>query len=109
MLIKSIIRFQARSSQHSLAKYFLELALIDYNLAHVKPSEIAASGLLLAIVITNDPELEYEPIDVQSFLSVYWTDVVQKHSTYKVNDLMSTVEALAKLALNAPEWKYKVC
>lgn len=97
----------ARSSQHSLAKYFLELALIDYNLAHIKPSEVAASGLLLAIVITNDPELEDNPIDVESFLSMYWTDVVQKHSTYKINDLISTVKALANLALNASEWKYK--
>jgi len=87
----------------------LELALIDYNLAHIKPSEVAASGLLLAIVITNDPELEDNPIDVNSFLSMYWTDIVQKHSTYKINDLISTVKALANLALNASEWKYKVC
>jgi len=87
----------------------LELALIDYNLAHIKPSEVASSGLLLAIVITNDPELEDKPIDVKSFLSVYWTDVMQKHSTYKINDLISSVQALANLALNAPEWKYKVC
>ncbi|XP_025201193.1 G2/mitotic-specific cyclin-B2 [Melanaphis sacchari] len=97
----------ARSSQHSLAKYFLELALIDYNLAHVKPSEVAASGLLLAIVITNDPELDDNPEDVNSLLSLYWSDLIQKHSTYKVDQLISTVQSLARLALNAPEWKYK--
>lgn len=92
-----------------MAKYFLELALIDYNLAHVKPSEVAASGLLLAIVITNDPELDDKPEDVKSLLSLYWTDVLQKHSSYKVNDLITTIQALANLAYNAPEWKYKVC
>ncbi|XP_060861553.1 G2/mitotic-specific cyclin-B [Metopolophium dirhodum] len=97
----------ARSSQHSLAKYFLELALIDYNLAHIKPSEIAASGLLLAVVITNDPELDDNPEDVKSLLSLYWTDVMQKHSTYKMDELISTIQSLAHLALNAPEWKYK--
>lgn len=40
---------------------------------------------------------------------MYWMDVIQKHSTYKIDDLVSTVQALANLALNAPEWKYKVC
>ncbi|XP_025412607.1 G2/mitotic-specific cyclin-B isoform X3 [Sipha flava] len=97
----------ARSSQHSLAKYFLELALIDYNVSHIKPSEMAASGLLLAIVITNDPELDDRPEDVKSLLSLYWTDLLQKHSTYKMDDLISTVQALANLVLIAPEWKYK--
>lgn len=86
----------------------MELALIDYNLVHIKPSEVASSGLLLAIVITNDPQLEDEPEDIKSLLTSYWTDIMQKHSTYHVNDLVSTVQALAKLALNAPEWKYKV-
>ncbi|XP_050539301.1 G2/mitotic-specific cyclin-B2 [Daktulosphaira vitifoliae] len=97
----------ARSSQHSLAKYFLELSLVDYNLVHVKPSEMAVSGLLLAIVITNDPQLEDEPENVHSLLSLYWTEILKKHSTYKINDIISTVQSLAKLALNAPEWKYK--
>lgn len=69
---------------------------------------MAASGLLLAIIITNDPELEENPEDVKTILSFYWTDVMQKHTTYKINDLMPTVQALASLALNAPEWKYKV-
>lgn len=77
-------------------------------MAHIKPSEIAASGLLLAIVITNDPELEDNPEDIKSLLSLYWTDVLQKHSTYKAHDLTSTVQSLAKLVINAPEWKYKV-
>lgn len=70
---------------------------------------MAASGLLLAIVITNDPELDDKPEDVKSLLSLYWTDILQKHSTYKMNDLLSTVQALANLVLIAPEWKYKVC
>lgn len=87
----------------------MELALIDYNLAHVKPSEVAVSGLLLAIVITNDPELDDKPIDVKSLLSLYWTDLMQKHTSYEMNDLIPTVTALANLAFNASEWKYKVC
>lgn len=78
-------------------------------MVHIKPSEVAASGLLLAIVITNDPELEDDPENVKTLLSFYWTDILQKHSTYKVNDLISTVQMLAAITLNAPEWKFKVC
>lgn len=78
-------------------------------MACIKPSEIAASALLLAIVVTNDPQIEDEPKDLKSFLSMYWVDIIQKHSTYKMDDLVSTVQALANLALHAPEWKYKVC
>lgn len=95
--------------QYILTKYFLELALIDCYLAHVRPSKIAASGLLLSVVITNNPELEDKPKYIKSLLSLYWIDVMQKYSTYKMDDLVSTVQALANLALNAHEWKYQVC
>lgn len=78
-------------------------------MVHIKPSEIAASGLLLAIIITNDPELEDNPTNVKTLLSYYWTDILQKYSSYKINDLLSTVQTLAALTLNAPEWKFKVC
>lgn len=69
---------------------------------------MALSGLLLAIVISNDPELDNVPKDTKELLSIYWTDVMQKHSTYKMNDLVPTIQALANLALNASECKYKV-
>lgn len=93
---------------HALAKYFLELSLIDYKLVHIKPSEMAMSSLLLAIVISNDPELDDAPKDIKELLSIYWTDTMQKYSTYKMDDLISTIQAVANLGLTASECKYTV-
>lgn len=69
---------------------------------------MAMSALLLAIVISNEPELDNVPKDIKELLSIYWTDVMQKHSTYKMVDLVPTIQVLANLVFNASECKYKV-
>nr|DBA31711.1 TPA: hypothetical protein GDO54_007500 [Pyxicephalus adspersus] len=38
----------ADAEQHTLAKYLMELTLVDYEMVHFPPSEIAASALCLA-------------------------------------------------------------
>jgi hypothetical protein len=37
--------------QHTLAKYVLELAQLEYELAHLTPSLLAASSLYLALIL----------------------------------------------------------
>ncbi len=37
--------------QHTLAKYVLELAQLEYELAHLTPSLLAASSLYLALLL----------------------------------------------------------
>ncbi len=37
--------------QHTLAKYVLELAQLEYELAHLAPSLLAASSLYLALIL----------------------------------------------------------
>lgn len=39
---------QADAEQHTLAKYLMELTLVDYEMVHFHPSEIAAAALCLA-------------------------------------------------------------
>lgn len=38
----------ADAEQHTLAKYLMELTLIDYDMVHIRPSEIASAALCLA-------------------------------------------------------------
>merc|ERR1719461_2385979 len=39
---------------HTLAKYAMELTLVDYKMAHVKPSIIAAAALALSLKVLED-------------------------------------------------------
>ena len=39
--------------QHTVAKYVLELAQLEYDLAHLTPSLLAASSLYLALLLLN--------------------------------------------------------
>lgn len=41
--------FQANPIHHCFSKYFLELALMEYSLVHVKPSLIAAAALYISL------------------------------------------------------------
>lgn len=40
--------FQSDVERHTLAKYLMELTLLDYHMVHYRPSEIAAASLCLS-------------------------------------------------------------
>lgn len=77
--------------QHSIGKYLLELALLDYNLVHVKPSLIAAVATYVSLSICGDygepgPDL--------------WTDSLVYYSTYTYASLEPLIPKLASSVLN---------
>lgn len=41
--------FQVDAQKHTLAKYLMELTLVDYDMARMLPSQIAAAALYLSI------------------------------------------------------------
>ena len=42
---------QVDATIHTLAKYAMELTLVEYNWAHVPPSKIAAAALAISLVV----------------------------------------------------------
>ena len=44
---------QVDATVHTLAKYAMELTLVEYNWAHVPPSKIAAAALAISLVVSN--------------------------------------------------------
>jgi len=40
---------QVDANTHTLAKYLMELTIVEYDLVHMNPSEIAAASLCLAM------------------------------------------------------------
>ena len=45
--------FQSDLEKHTLAKYLMELTLLDYNMVHFRPSEVAAASLCLSQLLLN--------------------------------------------------------
>ena len=47
----------ANQEQHNLAKFLMECTIGEYELAHQPPSLVASASLLLALKLTNVPEV----------------------------------------------------
>merc|ERR1712137_660354 len=72
--------------QHSLAKYALELALVEYELVPVPGSKLAAAALCLSLMLLEPKEKE----------ETVWNKTLVYYSGYSKENLMSTVSRLAK-------------
>lgn len=44
---------QSDVEKHTLAKYLMELTLLDYSMVHYRPSEIAAASLCLSQLLLD--------------------------------------------------------
>merc|ERR1711970_1555801 len=75
--------------QHTLAKYLVELSQLDYDLAHVDPSELSAAALCLSLQLLSTDECEV------------WSATLRYYSHYSEQDLMRTITNMAALATTA--------
>ncbi|XP_029904376.1 G2/mitotic-specific cyclin-B2 isoform X2 [Myripristis murdjan] len=80
------------AQRHTLAKYLMELTLLDYDMVHYRPSEIAAASLCLAQLL-----LEQLP----------WSLTQQHYSTYDEAHLKPIVQHIAKNVVTINEGKTK--
>lgn len=75
------------ANTHTLAKYLMELTIVEYDLVHLNPSEIAAASLCLAMKLVFDtPE---------------WTPTLVHYSGYAEKQLTLLMSRLCQLILHA--------
>ncbi|XP_035991698.1 G2/mitotic-specific cyclin-B2 isoform X2 [Fundulus heteroclitus] len=78
--------------KHTMAKYLLELTLLDYQLVHRRPSELAAAALCLSQLL-----LDGAP----------WSPTQQHYSTYDQAHLKPLMQHLAKNVVMVNEGRTK--
>merc|ERR1711970_369790 len=81
--------------QHTLAKYLVELSQLDYDLAHVDPSELSAAALYLSLQLLSTDECEV------------WSATLKYYSKYSEQELMRTITKMATLATTASKSSLK--
>merc|ERR1712141_383323 len=82
---------------HTMVKYIMELTLVEYKMAHWKPSLVAASALALSLKVLDQD---------QKSLSQLWSPTLVHYTSYKLSEISDTVAKLATLVLTtsrAPE------
>ncbi|KFW83633.1 G2/mitotic-specific cyclin-B2, partial [Manacus vitellinus] len=79
---------EANAKQHTLAKYLMELTLIDYDMVHHRPSEVAAAALCLSQKILGHDK---------------WGTKQQYYTGYAEDSLLMTMKHMAKNVVKVNE------
>ncbi|MEQ2173248.1 G2/mitotic-specific cyclin-B1 [Goodea atripinnis] len=73
--------YEVTAEQHTLAKYLLELTMIDYEMVHFPPSIVASAALALTLKILNAGE---------------WDVTLQHYMNYTAESLIPVMAHIAK-------------
>lgn len=84
------------SKNHHLAKYFVDLSLVEYSMAHYRPSELAAAAICLSLYLLSSKQLE----DV-------WTPTLTYYSGYSLGHIDPIIRKFAKIVISVESSKYK--
>ncbi|MEE6495427.1 hypothetical protein FKM82_002043 [Ascaphus truei] len=72
---------EVSSEQHTLAKYLMELVMVDYEMVHYLPSQVAAAASCLSLKVLNAGD---------------WTPTLQHYMVYSEDSLVPVMQHLAK-------------
>ncbi|XP_068120438.1 G2/mitotic-specific cyclin-B1 [Hyperolius riggenbachi] len=72
---------KVEASLHTLAKYLMELAMLDYDMVHFRPSQVAAAAFCLSQKVLGDGE---------------WTPTLEHYMAYSEVSLVPVMQHLAK-------------
>ncbi|CAI9610778.1 unnamed protein product [Staurois parvus] len=75
---------EVTAEQHSLAKYLTELVMVDYEMVHYPPSQIAAAASCLSLKVLNGGD---------------WTPTLQHYTMYSEDSLRPIIQHMAKNVL----------
>lgn len=82
--------------KHTLAKYLLELSIMDYNLVHIPPSEISAACLCMSKTLLDDEDEDG------------WDETLEFYSTYTEAYLQPIMNRLAYMVQKTNSSKQQV-
>ena len=71
--------------QHTVAKYLIEMCLLEYDMAHVPPSLLAAAALFLSLRL----------LEPNATLANTWNPTLEFYSTYSAKQIVPVVCKLA--------------
>jgi len=83
--------------QHTVAKYLIEMSLVEYDLVHLPPSLIAAAALFLSLRL----------LEPNATLANTWTPTLQHYSTYNAQQVLPVVCKLALAVTRRRESKFQ--
>ncbi|XP_071219223.1 G2/mitotic-specific cyclin-B1-like isoform X2 [Salvelinus alpinus] len=93
MTVGIIDRFlQVTAEHHTLAKYFVELTMVDYEMVHFPPSQVASAAFALTLKVFNCGE---------------WSSTLQHYMNYTEDSLVPAMQHIAKNVLKVNEGQTK--
>uniref|UniRef100_A0A1B0G6D4 Cyclin N-terminal domain-containing protein n=1 Tax=Glossina morsitans morsitans TaxID=37546 RepID=A0A1B0G6D4_GLOMM len=88
----------ADATHHAMSKYFVELSMIEADMVHYKPSEIAAAAVYLSSKILKRANYAL----ATCFTDSCWTSTLQWYTKYQIEHIKPIARRIAIIARNAP-------
>uniref|UniRef100_A0A3Q2NPE3 Cyclin B1 n=1 Tax=Fundulus heteroclitus TaxID=8078 RepID=A0A3Q2NPE3_FUNHE len=84
--------YEVTAEQHTLAKYLLELTMVDYEMIHFPPSMVASAALALTLKVLDAGE---------------WDATLQHYMNYSAESLIPVMAHIAKNVVKVNEGRTK--
>ncbi|KAM4532137.1 G2/mitotic-specific cyclin-B1 [Fundulus diaphanus] len=84
--------YEVTAEQHTLAKYLLELTMVDYEMVHFPPSMVASAALALTLKVLDAGE---------------WDATLQHYMNYSAESLIPVMAHIAKNVVKVNEGRTK--
>lgn len=84
------------SKNHHLAKYFVDLSLVEYSMSHYRPSELAAAAICLSLYLLSNKKI-----------SEAWTPTLSYYSSYSLDHIVPIMVKIARIVINVDNSKLK--